>query len=76
MSTGFECRFIEEQPDVWFYRLQDWDCPVGAFDWRDYSTKYGPFATLEIATRHLSNNHANPGGYGVSHYCQETSCAD
>lgn len=62
MSTGLECEFIQWKPDEWYYVLQDWDCPVGAFDWREYATAYGPFKSEEKADEHLRNNHANPGG--------------
>jgi hypothetical protein len=66
MSTGFECAFDEELDGSWTYTLQDWDCPVGAWSWRDYATTYGPFPTLEAAQKHLGDNHANPGGYSVN----------
>jgi hypothetical protein len=65
MSTGLECEFIRTPEDTWYYALQDWDCPVGAWDWREYASAYGPFATQEEATTHLDHNHANPGGWMV-----------
>lgn len=65
MSTGFECYFVEATPGEWFYVLQNWDCPVGAWDWREYATAYGPFPNLEEAQTHLHKNHANPGGYST-----------
>jgi len=63
MSTGLECRFIEVKPGRWYYLLEDWDSPKGAFDWREYATAYGPFSTEDEAVDHLSDNHANPGGW-------------
>ena len=66
MSTGFECAFDENAEGEWHYTLQDWNCPVGAWDWRDYATTYGPFTSFELAHKHLSDTHPNPGGYSVN----------
>lgn len=63
MSTGLECLIVERDESQWYYVLQDWNCPVGAWDWREYATTYGPFPTKERAIQHLSDNHANPGGW-------------
>ena len=63
VSTGLECHFVERKPDKWFYILQEWDCPVGMDDWREYATTYGPFRSLEKAHEHLRVHHANPGGW-------------
>lgn len=68
MSTGYECEIVEVTPGEWFYVLQNWDCPVGAWDWREYATAYGPFKSEEEAIEHLDNNHANPGGYSVQEW--------
>lgn len=65
MSTGYNCRFVRTTNDEWFYALQDWDCPVGAFDWRDYATAYGPFSNEDEAIDHLQANHANPGSWST-----------
>lgn len=65
MSTGLECEFFERE-DGWRYILQNYDCPVGAWDWREFATTYGPFPTLRVAQKHLRDYHANPGGYSVS----------
>jgi hypothetical protein len=70
MSTGLECEFLWLQasgkPDgEWFYILQSWDCPVGAWDWHEYATAYGPFNSEDSAHEHLRANHANPGGYST-----------
>ena len=62
MSTGFECLFVEWNKNEWYYILQNWNCPVGAWDWREYATAYGPFKSEEKADKHLRDNHANPGG--------------
>jgi len=63
MSTGYNCTFFEPKQNQWYYVLQNWTCPVGAFDWRDDATCHGPFHSEDVAIRHLSNNHANPGGW-------------
>ena len=65
MSTGLECDIIERNTGEWYYILQNWDCPAHCWDWREYATAYGPFATEEGAEDHLRRNHANPGGYSV-----------
>jgi hypothetical protein len=67
MSTGLECDFFVYKGD-WFYLLQDWDCPVGAWDWREYCTPYGPFGSEELTHQHLHDNHANPGGCSITDY--------
>lgn len=71
MSTGLECEFLWLQANgkpggEWFYILQDWDCPVGAWDWHEYATAFGPFDSEDAANEHLRRNHANPGGATVS----------
>lgn len=73
MSTGYECEFFEYKPNEWYYTLQNWDCPVGAFDWREYATTYGAFQTLDLAQRHLDRYHANPGGCSILPYTPERS---
>ncbi len=70
MSTGYECIFIEIKPNQWYYILQNGDCPVGAFDWLDYATAYGPFSTEDVGHKHLERNHANPGGYSSQEYTE------
>ncbi len=68
MSTGLECTFIEVKPGRWYYLLEDWDVPKGAFDWREYATAYGPFGTENEAVGRLDDNHANPGGWSSTPY--------
>lgn len=63
MSSGLECVFFEPEPAKWYYALQDDTCPVGAWDWREYASCYGPFPSKESADRHLSDNHCNPGAF-------------
>lgn len=63
MSSGLECQIIQVEQNKWFYLLQDWDCPRGAWDWREYATAYGPFPDSDAAHVHLQENHANPGGH-------------
>ena len=66
MSTGLECLFFKiVETGEWFYVLEDWNAPKGAFDWRAYATGYGPFDTEEVARLHLRDHHPNPGGSGV-----------
>lgn len=68
MSSGLECTFIEEAEGVVWYVLQDYDCPVGAWDWMEYASAYGPFTTQTLAEAHLDRNHANPGGWNETSY--------
>jgi hypothetical protein len=63
MSTNSECHIFEYKPDQWYYLLQDWDCPHGAWDWREYASCFGPFRSQDAAIIHLDANHANPGGW-------------
>ncbi|MEW1734358.1 hypothetical protein AB0346_00195 [Nocardia beijingensis] len=65
-STGLACEFIEVEPGRWYYLLEEWDTPVGAFDWRQHATAYGPFASEAAADAHLTIHHANPGGMTVT----------
>ena len=67
MSTGLECDFYCHGGN-WYYTLQDGNCPVQCWDWREYSTTYGPFPSYEVADEHLRNNHANPGGCSIINY--------
>lgn len=64
-STGLECEFIEPEPGKWYYVLEDDFGSKNAWDWREEARAFGPFASQEEAHRHLSDNHANPGGYNV-----------
>lgn len=66
MSSGLECEFFEPMPGRWYYALQNYSCPAGAWDWREHAACYGPFATYEDACEHLSDNHANPGGHMIT----------
>ena len=61
MSTGAECGFKQADDGTWTYWLQDW--PYGE---TPEGQTYGPFRTFRIAEQHLSDNHANPGGYWVN----------
>ena len=63
MSTGADCLIYEKEPNKWFYNLQRW--PYG--ETPDYDT-YGPFKSQEEAENHISDNHANPGGWSVQPY--------
>ena len=63
MSTGYECEFIEPVKGSWYYILQRWDCPVGAWDWREYANAFGPFDSFDDAQEHRRTRQANPGGF-------------
>lgn len=63
MSTGADCQFYEKKPGEWYYALQRW--PYG--ETPDYDT-FDPFSSEDAADKHLSENHANPGGYSVTRY--------
>jgi hypothetical protein len=71
MSTGLECNFVEVEPNKWYYLLQQSNCPVQCWDWREHADCYGPFTTFDLAQRHLDDNHANPGGYSREPYSPE-----
>lgn len=66
MSTNNECQFIEIKKGQWYYILERYNAPKNAWDWREHASCYGPFPSLDAAQNHLSNNHANPGSYGIS----------
>ena len=70
MSTGLECQIVRLPNGKWYYILEDWDSPKGAWDWWDYASCYGPFTTQDAARTHLRQYHANPGGYGISEYTE------
>jgi|ERR1035437_3817966 hypothetical protein len=63
MSTNANCRFYEIKPGVWYYVLEDSNAPSNSWDWREYSSAYGPFNNKHEAQTHLSAYHANPGGW-------------
>lgn len=66
MSTGLECDIINIKGLGWFYILQAWDCPAGAWDWREHDPDAGgPFPSDDATFAGLRRKHANPGGYGV-----------
>lgn len=65
MSSGLECHIYEIEKGVWWYLLEDWDAPKNTWDWREFSTAYGPFDTEDEAYEHLCANHSNPGGHAV-----------
>ena len=68
MSTGLNCEILEPTPGEWFYILEHYNAPKNAWDWHDHATAYGPFPSQAAADRHLSDNHANPGGCYVLPY--------
>lgn len=66
MSTGLECWIFENENRQWFYALQSWTCPVGAWDWTEENPLVvGPFVSEDAAHKHLSDHEANPGGYNT-----------
>lgn len=65
MSTGLNCQLIEPTAGEWWYILENYNAPKTAWDWREYASAYGPFATYDAACEHLSDNHANPGGHEI-----------
>jgi len=68
MSTGLECLFFERRPNEWWYLLERWNAPKNAWDWREYADTFGSFPSFEEAHQHLSDHHANPGGYYTLRY--------
>ncbi len=70
-STGLECQFIEYKPGQWYYLLENWNSPKGAWDWREFAFAYGPFSSYKAAREHLADYHANPGGSSTLEYAPE-----
>ena len=67
-SSGLNCELVEWMPGRWYYLLEDYGSPKGAWDWRENSTAYGPFHSQDEAVDHLQQNHSNPGGWSVAEY--------
>ena len=65
MSTNSECEFVKWKKK-WYYTLEDYNAPKNAWDWYEYSSTYGPFASQDEADEHLRDNHANPGGASIA----------
>lgn len=71
MSTNSECLFIEVRREQWYYLLEikpyddDDDEANDGHDWLEDAACHGPFTTFEQAHQHLSDFHANPGGFGT-----------
>jgi hypothetical protein len=63
MSSGLSCELIEPKPGQWFYLLENYFTPKGAWDWREHDPNvHGPFKDKDAAYEHLGRNYANPGG--------------
>lgn len=62
MSTNSNCLFVQVETESYYYILEDYNAPKNSWDWREFSSSYGPFASYEEANQHLVDNHANPGG--------------
>ena len=71
MSTGLNCLIIEVEPGAWYYLLEEGNAPKNAWDWREFATAYGPFGDVKQAQTHLTEEHANPGGWWVDPYKPE-----
>ena len=65
MSTNKACEFFEFKPSEWYYTLEHDDAPEDAWDWREFSSTYGPYTSYDEAFEHLRTNHANPGGHTI-----------
>jgi hypothetical protein len=65
MSTGLECLILQVETNRWYYILEDWGAPKGAWDWRENAGAYGPFTTAAAAKEHLRRFQANPGSYSI-----------
>ena len=65
MSTNSNCSILEVERGRWYYILEDYSAPKNAWDWREYATAYGPFASSDASIEHLHRYHANPGGYSI-----------
>ena len=62
MSTGLNCQFVEVAPGAWMLVLEEGSAPKQSWDWREYATSYGMFASEEKANEFLHQHFANPGG--------------
>jgi len=66
MSSGLELVFLQDPRDEkWYYVLQNWDCPAECWDWMEYATATGPFASYDKAHLSYSANEQNAGGHAV-----------
>jgi len=63
MSTGCNCLIVGPVQGEWYYVLEHRNAPKNAWDWLDNADAFGPFPSEAAAERHLSDNHANPGGW-------------
>lgn len=52
MSQNRELEFIEPEPGVWYYVLEDYSAPKNSWDWREHAQAYGPFESYEKANEH------------------------
>lgn len=57
--------FFEVQKGSWYYVLEHYNAPKNAWDWTENADVFGSFGSFEAADKHLSDNHANPGGYNM-----------
>jgi hypothetical protein len=65
MSTGCECEFFVFKGQH-YYILEHYNAPKNSFDWHEHADVYGPFSSYKSAEQHLSDTHANPGGWSHS----------
>jgi len=57
-----ECLFVEPKLGQWFYVLEESNAPKDAWDWREFSTAYGPFPDDTKANLDLVASRANVSG--------------
>jgi hypothetical protein len=77
MSSNLECDIVGLTDGRWFYVLQSWSCPAGAWDWRDEDPSVGgPFSSAEAASDGLMRKHSNPGGHNEYQLTIEEAVAD
>ena len=76
MSTGLELEYFsytEEDKTEWYYALERWNAPKGAFDWMEYADCFGPFPSYIAASNHFAATQPNAGGSSTERYTYETA---
>jgi hypothetical protein len=51
-----ECCILERNYNEWFLIVENADAPLGAYDWKDYATAYGPFYSIMLAQDYLAEH--------------------
>lgn len=65
MSLQRETEFIEIEGAGWFWVVEDGHAPKDAWDWREYASCRGPFATQAETDADCMRRNGNTGGYST-----------